>query len=130
MLLDTILSCLADPVKDIKLNFSSLLNNHTLMSEQQFYGIVLASALASRNTYLTIAIRELVVPYLEEKALQAVEAAATIMAMNNIYYRFTDLIDDEQYSKIPAGLRMNVMRDHGVDSIDFELWSLAVSVIN
>ena len=52
------------------------------------------------------------------------------MAMNNIYYRFTDLSDNEEYIKMPAGLRMNVMRDHGADKIDFELWSLGASVIN
>ena len=31
---------------------------------------------------------------------------------------------------MPARLRMNVMRTHGVDALDFELWSLAVSAIN
>jgi lipoyl-dependent peroxiredoxin subunit D len=52
------------------------------------------------------------------------------MAMTNIYYRFTDLVEDSSYGKMPAGLRMNIMRDHGVDKIDFELWSLAISIIN
>ena len=29
-----------------------------------------------------------------------------------------------------AGLRMNIMRTHGIDPLDFELWSTAVSAIN
>jgi lipoyl-dependent peroxiredoxin subunit D len=31
---------------------------------------------------------------------------------------------------MPARLRMNALRGHGVEEIDFELWSLAVSAIN
>ncbi len=29
-----------------------------------------------------------------------------------------------------GGLRMNVMRTHGIDPLDFELWATAVSAIN
>ena len=31
---------------------------------------------------------------------------------------------------MPARLRMNVMANPGVEKVDFELWSLAVSAIN
>ena len=31
---------------------------------------------------------------------------------------------------MPARLRMNALRGHGVEEMDFELWSLAVSAIN
>jgi alkyl hydroperoxide reductase subunit D len=30
---------------------------------------------------------------------------------------------------MPAGLRMNILRDPGVDKLDFEMWSLVASVI-
>jgi lipoyl-dependent peroxiredoxin subunit D len=52
------------------------------------------------------------------------------MGMNNIYYRFLHLTSNEKYATLPARLRMNVMRTHGVDPIDFELWGIAVSAIN
>ena len=52
------------------------------------------------------------------------------MAMNNIYYRFTHLVSDKDYLKMPAKLRMNIIGNPGVDKIDFELYSLAVSAIN
>ena len=52
------------------------------------------------------------------------------MGMNNIYYRFLHLTSNEKYGTLPARLRMNVMRTHGVDHVDFELWALAVSAIN
>ena len=52
------------------------------------------------------------------------------MGMNNIYYRFLHLTSNEKYGTMRAGLRMNVMRTHGIDPLDFELWSIAVSAIN
>ncbi len=49
--------------------------------------------------------------------------------MNNVYYRSTHLIGDETYATMPAKLRMTVIGNPGVDKLDFELWSLAVSAI-
>jgi alkyl hydroperoxide reductase subunit D len=49
---------------------------------------------------------------------------------NNIYYRFPYLSGNEAYSAIPARLRMQVIRTHGADPVDFELWCTAVSAIN
>jgi alkyl hydroperoxide reductase subunit D len=49
--------------------------------------------------------------------------------MNNIYYRFTHLVGGD-YPTLPARLRMNVMLRPGVERVDFELWSLAVSAVN
>jgi alkyl hydroperoxide reductase subunit D len=50
--------------------------------------------------------------------------------MNNIYYRFTHLVGNEEYATLRAGLRMNVLANPGCDKIDFELASIAVSAIN
>ena len=51
------------------------------------------------------------------------------MGMNNVYYRFLHLTSNEAYKTMPARLRMNVIRSHGVDQADFELWCAAVSAI-
>ena len=68
--------------------------------------------------------------YLTPEALEAAKAAAAIMAMNNIFYRFKHLTSNEKYSTMRGGLRMNVMRTHGIDPLDFELWATVVSAIN
>lgn len=60
---------------------------------------------------------------------EATKSAATIMAMNNIYYRFLHLSDDKQFGQLPAKLRMNIIGNPGVPKIDFELYSLAVSAL-
>jgi alkyl hydroperoxide reductase subunit D len=47
-----------------------------------------------------------------------------------VYYRFLHLTGNEEYGKLPAKLRMNVIANPGASRQDFELWSLAVSAVN
>jgi alkyl hydroperoxide reductase subunit D len=61
--------------------------------------------------------------------MEAAKAAAAIMAINNVYYRFVHFAGGG-YGNMPARLRMNVLARPGVDKATFELWSLAVSAVN
>ena len=116
--------------KDIKLNLSSLLNNEEPLTKQQFWGVMLASAMASKNKLLLNAVAETAHSNLSSEAESAAKSAASLMAMNNIYYRFTHLVSDPEYSRMPANLRMSILAQPSVASQDFELFSLAVSAIN
>ena len=129
MSLESLKQQLPEYAKDLKLNLSSLASE-TLLSEQQKAGAFVASALAARNPAVTEALIAEFAPRLSPEALTAAKAAASIMAMNNIYYRFTHLASAPDYRTMPARLRMNVIAKPGVDKVDFELWSLAVSAIN
>jgi lipoyl-dependent peroxiredoxin subunit D len=129
MTIDKIRDALPDYAKDLRLNLSSLLND-SVLSEQQRWGTFLATALASRNARLIAAVSAEAAQRLSPEAVTAAKAAASIMAMNNIYYRFTHLASDPDYGTMPARLRMNVIANPGVEKADFELWSLAVSAIN
>jgi alkyl hydroperoxide reductase subunit D len=68
--------------------------------------------------------------HLDAASINGARAAAAIMGMNNIYYRFLHLVEDPEYAQMPARLRMNVIGNPGIDKQDFELLSLAVSAIN
>ena len=116
--------------KDIKLNFSSLINSETPLTPQQFWGTLLACTIASRNSKLQNAISEEAKKNLTETAYTAAQSAAVLMAMNNIYYRFTHLVGNPEYARMPANLRMNTIANPGIEKVDFELYSLAVSAIN
>ncbi len=129
MSIDTIKSAIPDYAKDIKLNISSLANDETL-NEQQLWGTMLASALAGRNDFVIAQVTEEAAQHLSPEALQAAKAAAAIMAMNNVYYRFVHLASNKDYQTMQAKLRMNIIGNPGIDKVDFELWSLAVSVVN
>jgi lipoyl-dependent peroxiredoxin subunit D len=129
MSIETLKELLPDYARDLKLNLSSLASE-TLLSEQQHAGTFIACALASRHKATTNAIFGEFAPKLSPEALTAVRAAAAIMGMNNIYYRFLHLASAPDYKTLPAKLRMNVIGKPGVDKADFELWCLAVSAIN
>jgi len=94
------------------------------------WGTVVASALATRSAALTAAVLEAAPAQLSPQALEAAKTAAAIMGMNNIFYRFQHLSSNPRYSEMGARLRMNGLRGHGVEEVDFELWALAVSAIN
>lgn len=129
MTLDQLIDSLPAYARDLKLNFSSLVRQQTELSEQQLWGTVAAAALASRSPQLTAAALEEAASHLTPEALDAAKAAAAIMGMNNIYYRFLHLVANEKYRALPARLRMNVLRSQTA-GLDFELWSIAVSAIN
>jgi alkyl hydroperoxide reductase subunit D len=115
--------------RDLKLNFSSLIQQAEL-NQQQIWGTVVASAVASRNEDLTQAALAEAANHLSPQALEAAKGAAAIMGMNNVYYRFLHLTSNQNYQNLPARLRMNIIRTHGVEAADFELWCAAVSAIN
>jgi alkyl hydroperoxide reductase subunit D len=115
--------------KDAKLNLSSMLSDESLPVQQR-YGTFLACAIATRNPDVMRAFENLARQHLSAQALDAARAAATLMAMNNIYYRFVHLSANKAYETKPARLRMNTIGNPGVDKADFELWSLAVSAMN
>jgi alkyl hydroperoxide reductase subunit D len=113
--------------KDLSLNLSSLINE-TILSDQQKWGCFLASAYAVGQPDVVKAVNASA--QLSDEAKTAAKAAAAIMGMNNVYYRALHLMKNQEYATLPARLRMNVLANPGVDKIDFELWSTAVSAVN
>ena len=128
MSLDTLKDRMPDYARDLKINLSNI-PNITTLSEQQLWGTVLASALATGSVEVIQAAHAAAQLHLSPEAVNAAKAANAIMGMNNIYYRFTHLVGNEHYAQMPARLRMNVIGNPGVDKVDFELWSLAVSAV-
>jgi len=130
--LDTIRDAIPDYARDLKLNLGSVLSTAGApgLSDKQIWAVALASAIASRNLPFTRDIESLAAAHLEPAYINGAQAAASIMGMNNIYYRFLHLVEDPEYAQMPARLRMNIIGNPGIDKQDFELLSLAVSAIN
>ena len=129
MSIETLKARIPDCARDLKLNLTSLVAEPSL-TERQRAGSFVAAALASRNREVIAAMLGEFADRLAPEALDAAKTAAALMAMNNIYYRFTHLASAPEYRRLPAKLRMNAMARPGVPQVDFELWSLAVSAIN
>src|SRR5581483_5524381 len=130
--LDAIRDAIPDYARDLKLNLGSVLTTTGApgLTEKQIWAVALAAAIASRNGELTRDIESLAATHLDAAYINGARAAAAIMGMNNVYYRFLHLVEDQEYSQLPARLRMNVIGNPGIEKVDFELLSLAVSAIN
>jgi alkyl hydroperoxide reductase subunit D len=128
--LETLRAALPEAARDIRLNLQSVLEQSAL-SETQRWGVAIASAIAARHAGLRDAVladaRRGQVP---EATIEDAKAAAALMAMNNVYYRFRHLVGNASYLDKPARLRMNRMVKPAAGKTDFELYCLAVSAIN
>ena len=125
-------SQIPDYAKDLRLNLDSVLSEGGApgLSRKQIALVALASAIASRYEPLVAALAAEGAAHASEAELNGARTAAAIMAMNNVYYRFLHLVEDEEYQSLPARLRMNVIGNPGIAQDDFELLSLAVSAVN
>lgn len=128
MSVETLRADLPPYARDLKLNLGSIIANSSL-SEQQLWGTVVACAAASRSARTLSELAEDAREHLDQVAFEAALGAASIMGMNNIFYRARHLLHGA-YDDLRAGLRMQIIGKPGVDKVDFELWSLAVSAIN
>ena len=117
-----------DYAKDIKLNYSKVLNEN-ILSEKQLYSIILISSFASQLNTLKDAALEEVKGYLDEEIMEDICGAYSIMSMNAIYYRFTHLATETDYFSMPANLRMQYLTKFKINKTDFEMLCLAVAVI-
>ena len=129
MPIQSILDQLPDYARDLKVNLQNVLQQQEL-TPQQTWMCALACAIASRQTELTRVIAEEAAAKVSPEALQAGRTAGALMGMNNVFYRFRHFIQAKpEYAQVPARLRMQAIRSHGGDPVDFELACLAASTI-
>jgi alkyl hydroperoxide reductase subunit D len=130
--LEAIRESLPAYARDLQLNLGAVLTPAGApgLNERQIWAVALAAALASRNTAFARDVGALAAAHLDAAHVTAAHSAAAIMGMNNVYYRFLHLVEDAEYARLPARLRMNVIGNPGIAKADFELLALSVSAIN
>ena len=127
--LEALRATIPDAAKDIRLNLQAVLRGGAL-SDAQRWGVAVASAIAARHPGLRDAIVAAASSVVDGSVIDDARAAAALMAMNNVYYRFRHVVGKPIDGQKPAGLRMNRMLQPATNRLDFELMSLAVSAIN
>jgi lipoyl-dependent peroxiredoxin subunit D len=127
--LETLRGAIPEVAKDLKLNLGAVLQPGNLTLEQ-VWGVAVATAIASRNPQLRQAVLEDALLSVPPAVVDDAKAAAALMGMNNIYYRFRHMIGKPEYSEKPARLRMQRLAQVATSKADFELFCLAVSAIN
>lgn len=120
---------LPEALRDLKLNLQTATAPGTLGPAQRL-GVALAVAAASRQPELRRALVALAEREAGRSVVEDALAAAALMGMNNVYYRFRHLIGKPSYAEKPARLRMQRIAKPLTSKVDFELFCLAVSAVN
>jgi alkyl hydroperoxide reductase subunit D len=129
--LDALRDSLPDDLKDIRLNLSAVLAGENLTPPQAF-GVALAAARFLRCPAVVQALESDARGGLGEAAgpvLSDAIAAAGLMAMNTVYYRFRHMVGKESYGARPPRLRMSRMAQPATGKADFELMSLGCAAL-
>ena len=129
--LDAWRDTLPDDLKDIRLNLSAVLAGEHLQPAQAL-GVALAAARFVRSKNLADALESDLRTGLGDAAGPVVSdavAAAGLMAMNTVYYRFRHMLGKESYEARSPRLRMSRMAQPATSKLDFELMSLACAAL-
>jgi lipoyl-dependent peroxiredoxin subunit D len=127
--LDALRADLPEAARDIKVNLQTVLGGGTLSAEQR-WGVAVTAALTSRHPGLARAVINDARAEVGAAVVEDARAAATLMAMNNVYYRFRHHIEKTVYGEKPARLRMQRLAQPATSKANVELFSLAASAIN
>jgi len=122
--------------KDLSLNLANVLapdpaaGASGALTDAQRWGVALACAAATEHAALRESIARETARIAGDAVVEDARAAAALMAMNNVYYRFRHVIGKESYLQRPARLRMTRIAKPSSDKATFELMCLAVSAIH
>jgi lipoyl-dependent peroxiredoxin subunit D len=123
---DTLKEGIPDYAKDARLNIDAVIKRSTL-DPVVAEGCALAAAFASGNTKMWQWISSQIA---DETERNAAVTAASVMAMNNVWYPFVEMAEDPNLKGLPAQLRMNAIASHGgTTKAKFEAYSLAASIV-
>ena len=127
--IDALRETLPEPVKDMRLNLGNIATSDYLEADQ-IWGIALSSAYYLMDARLRDAIlADARGAGVSQDLLEDAQAAAGLMGMNTVYYRFRHMAGKESYSKKPARLRMQWMVKPKTGKANFELFSLAIAAL-
>lgn len=123
---DSLKEAIPDYAKDARLNIDSVIKRSTIDPEVA-ESIALAAVFATGNTKLWTWISSQIA---NETERNAAITAGSLMAMNNVWYPFVEMAEDQNLSGLPAQLRMNAITTHGgTTKANFEAYSLAASIV-
>jgi lipoyl-dependent peroxiredoxin subunit D len=123
---DTLKEGIPDYAKDARLNLDAVIKRSTL-EPVVAEACALAAAFASGNTKMWTWISSQIA---DETERNAAVTAASIMAQNNTWYPYVEMVNDPQLEGLPAQLRMNAIGTSGGTTKErFEAYSLAASIV-
>lgn len=117
-------------LKDLKINVTNAIET-TSLSKKEAYLVGLAVAVNEKHEALQASLARLATAEgATEKEIAETISCASLMAANNVFYRFRHFVNKEYYTATPAGIRMSIMANPVLGKEFFELLSLVVSALN
>lgn len=115
-----------DYAKDTRLNIDAVIKRSTLAPEEA-EACALAAVFATGNAKLWTWIQS---QMMDQKEAEAAITAASLMSMNNVWYPYVEMVEDQNFKGLPAQLRMNAIATHGgTTRARFETYSLSASIV-
>lgn len=125
--LNSIKSLIPDYAKDIRLNLDAVVARSSL-EPADAVGAFLAAAFSLRSKILIDTVRES--GSLNEVDINAALTAASLMGMNNVWYPYVEMAEDNDLKTQRPELRMNAYASHGgIERRRFELFALSSSIV-
>ena len=123
--LNAIKELIPDYAKDIRLNIDGAIARSSLAREDAL-GVALAAAFAARSKPLV----DILKAGTPEPEANAALVAAALMGMNNVWYPYVEMANDEDLKTQRPELRMNAYATTGgVEKKKFEAYALAASIV-
>ena len=117
-------------VKDLKMNVKTALNAANLETKEALL-IALSIAANNKETDLVNGFEKMAVDAGATPAeIAETYACTSLLATNNVLYRFRHFTQKEAYQKMQAKVRMSIMMKPVLGKEFFELMSLAISSVN
>ncbi len=117
--------------RDLSLNFKKVLEDSPLEPQERFLNLLSIAVTLENKALVALAKAQLQELAIAPELIQEAAEIAGIMGMNNVYYKFKSFLAPEvavDYAR--AGLRMNSLSKPVNSKKDFEMMSLAVSIVN
>ncbi|MTI30235.1 carboxymuconolactone decarboxylase family protein [Xanthovirga aplysinae] len=117
-------------IKDLRVNLKNSIQTETINRKE---GLLIALAVAANEKHqaLTRAFQQLA---LEEGASEAeiseAYACASLLATNNVLYRFKHFMKKDSYEHLPVKVKMGIMMRPVLGKEFFELLSTVISAVN
>lgn len=124
--IDQLKETIPDYARDTRLNIDSVIKRSALPLEEA-EAVAVAASFATGNTKFWTWVHSVIG---NRKEADAALTAASLMSMNNIWYPYVEMTEDENLKGLPAQLRMNAISSHGgTTKARFEAYSLAASIV-
>lgn len=114
--------------RDVRRNLQ-ILERDTSLDPLVKWAVILASASATESVPLIVAVRAAGKNYIPLAVEDAVQAAATTVALQGVYERLARMDEHNEYAGLPVRLDTSAADDPPIDMTLFELCCLAVMAV-